>query len=211
MIPKQFYRQSRETPPAGSGIPSGRSEGARGCTRSVPPAEHPPGRGGDGEPTPAEPTRGMPDLVFPLVTHGKILVLQRPLGMMGVSAFVPRSPFFFFFLKDLWYENIWDPDLPVELASPEGISPPPRACVQGWLCKPRSGGCLGSSPVALPGFNFWGFIIFEWLLYNSGENLEGFHRPAPVPCVLVSARLPVPPAAPGPPQGSPQGLRHNPG
>lgn len=134
------------------------------------------------EPARAEPTRGMPDLVFPLVTHGKIFVLQRPLGMTGVSASVPRSAFFIFFFKDLWYENIWDPDLPAELASPEGIFPPPPARVRGWLCKPRSVGRLGSSPVALPGLNFFGIIIiiiFERFLYNGRRSLEGFHRPAP--------------------------------
>lgn len=166
---------------------------------------------GDGEPTPAEPTRGMPDLVFPLVTHGKILVLQRPLGMMGVSAFVPRSPFFFFFLKDLWYENIWDPDLPVELASPEGIFPPPV-----HVCR---AGCANHAPAAA-----WEAArlrsqvsISGGLLFLSGSytTAEKTWRVSTAPCQFLACwfrhacqchRLHR-----DPPQGSPQGLRHNPG
>lgn len=78
------------------------------------------------------------------------------------------------------------------------------------VCKPRSAGRLGSSPVVLPGLNFLGgIIIFEWLLYNGEGSLEGFHRPVPAPCMLVSARRLVPPAAPGPPEVSRHGLRHN--
>lgn len=102
----------------------------------------------------------MPDLVFPLVTHGKILVLQRPLGMMGVSAFVPRSPFFFFFLKDLWYENIWDPDLPVELASPEGISPPPPCMCAGLAVQTTLRRLPGKQPGCAPRFQFLGVYYF---------------------------------------------------
>lgn len=169
------------------------------------PAEHPPGRSGDGEPAPAEPTHGTPDLVFPLVTHGKTLVLQRLFSRMGVSAFEPRSPFIFikiFGMKTSRFLTFLR-SLPHLMAFSS-----PLACVQGWLCKPRSISRPGSSLVVLPVLNFLGIIIvFERLLQNSGGSLEGFHCPAPATCVLVLIVLPMPPAALGPPKASRRGLQ----
>lgn len=58
-------------------------------------SQHPPGRGGAAEPAPAEPTHGTPDLLFPLVTHGKNTCFAAALSMSGDPASVPRSSVFF--------------------------------------------------------------------------------------------------------------------
>lgn len=57
--------------------------------------QHPPGRAGDAQPAPAKPTHGMPDLLFPLVTHGKTTCFAAALGMSGDPASVPRLSVFF--------------------------------------------------------------------------------------------------------------------
>lgn len=56
----------------------------------------------------------------------------------------------------------------LQSSSPEGVFP--------WMCAGLAVQAMLHQLLTLPGLDFLGISVFQWLLHNSVGSLEGFHR-----------------------------------